>query len=505
MKDKAWAVALAVLPAVEISALLAGFFRRTLLDHIPGVINDAIDYWLEARAFAYAGFRGGYFTIDERPAAASFSHFGSHGPFFPMLHGTLGRFLGWQPYSIPVFHLALLTAAVSFFALRIPLDGRGRVLTALGLATFWPLHLFVPTSLQEGLHLAVAVFLAAALRPVLDGHEASRAMRVCAVTVLGATALIRPSWGLLLPPAFALLFGGTSWRRRLLAAATGVTLWAAIVAVFVYTAAPFGEEQFIFIKVARLQEEAPAIFARIATNAGRFTTAGSALEVRSRFLVLGLALATAALAWRARARRELVFHAYNLGSILFASLFTYLFGNWGDYRVFSAHLLLTTLCSSCCLLASGAVAVIAHLASVGPFIEVFPALAPSYLYNKVHITAFRVATRPVIVFDARQDPWCNTLVSANDPYFFRYMIGLPPDIGVTMLFGSQPNRPLRSRYVLLDPDPDRWSMGTPTLTTVGPERVRLTVGDWLSLDLKPLVPTSIGQLYENLDARCPGG
>jgi len=76
---------------------------------------------------------------------------------------------------------------------------------------------------------------------------------------------------------------------------------------------------------------------------------------------------------------------------------------------------------------------------------------------------------------------------------------------VTMLFGSQPNRPLRSRYVLLDPDPDRWSMGTPTLTTVGPERVRLTVGDWLSLDLKPLVPTSIGQLYENLDARCPGG
>src|SRR5206468_8789320 len=135
---------------------------------------------------------------------------------FPMLHGTVGRFLGWQPYSIPVFHLALLTAAVSFFALRIPLDGRGRVLTALGLATCWPLILFLPTSLQEGLHLAVAVFLAAALRPLLDGRVTSRAMRAALVVALVSASLTRPSWTLLLPAVSFLFFGGASRRRQAL-------------------------------------------------------------------------------------------------------------------------------------------------------------------------------------------------------------------------------------------------------------------------------------------------
>src|SRR5467141_2945707 len=110
-----WAIGVAALPAVEVSILLYVFFRRRLLDHIPGVINDAIDYWLEAQAFRYAGFHGGYFTIDERPAPWSFSHFGSHGPLFPMIHGTLGRLFGWHPYSIPLFHLAFVTAALLFF------------------------------------------------------------------------------------------------------------------------------------------------------------------------------------------------------------------------------------------------------------------------------------------------------------------------------------------------------------------------------------------------------
>ena len=52
-------------------------------------------------------------------------------------------------------------------------------------------------------------------------------------------------------------------------------------------------------------------------------------------------------------------------------------------------------------------------------------------------------------------------------------------------------------------DRRRWTLGTPTVTHLGAERVRVTVGSWLSLDLKPLAPTPVGQLYENLDARCP--
>jgi hypothetical protein len=510
VRDKVWITGLAALPAVETSLLLYGFFRRTLLDHIPGVINDAIDYWLEARAFAYAGLRGGYFTIDERPAPASFSHFGSHGPFFPILHGTLGRVFGWHTYSIPLFHLGFVTAALLLFARHVSLDRRGRALTALSLATFWPLLLFLPTSLQEGLHLAVAVFVATAFRSLLDGGDISRAMRASLLVTLSMATLMRPSWGLLLAPAFVLLLGAADWRKQVVAALAGLGLWAALIAAFASVAAPFGREEFFFVRVARLEEGVSALLAHAATNASRFTGAGSALEVRSRFLVLGLALSTGALAWRAHPRRELAFHAYNLGSIFLVTLFAYVFGAWGDYRVFGAHLLLTTLllASSRAAVALGlaAVALLVQLGSVGPFIQTFRELDPSYRYNRAHIKAFRAAARGVLVFDARQDAWCNTLVSVNPPYFYRHMVGLPPGMGVTMLFGSgeAPRPPLRSRYVLLDPDPDRWSMGTPTVTRIDPEHVHVGVGDWLALDLKPLAPTPVGELYQNLDARCPG-
>jgi hypothetical protein len=510
VRDKVWTAALAALPAVETSLLLYGFFRRTLLDHVPGVVNDAIDYWLEAQAFAHAGFRGGYFTIDERPAPASFSHFGSHGPLFPMLHGTIGRLLGWHPWSIPMVHAALLTAALLFFARRIPLDGGGRILTMLGLATCWPLILFLPTSLQEGLHLAVAVFLAAALRPLLDGRVTSRAMRAALVVALVSASLMRPSWTLLLPAVSFLLFGGASRRRQALAAAAGVVLAAAIVAAFDYTAAPFGREEFFFIKVARWQGGASALVTRVATNAGRFAEAGSALEVRGRFLLLLLALASGILAGRARPRRELAFQAYNLGSILIAAVFAYVFGPWADYRIFAAHVLLSTLLLASSPAAGGrrlaAVVVLAQLACLGPFVEAFRGTRESYRYDAARIEAFGAAARPAIRFDRGQDAWCNTLVSVNPPYFYPEMVGLPPGIGVTMLFGSgeAPRPALRSRYVLLDPDDARrWSLGTPTVTVAGPDRVHVAVGDWLSLDLRPLASTPVGRLYRNLDARCP--
>jgi hypothetical protein len=505
-----WAAGLAALPAVEISLLLTAFFQRTLFDHIPGIVNDAVDYWLEARAFAVAGFHSGYFTIDERLPRASFLHFGSHGPFFPMLHGSLGRLFGWHPWSIPVFQLAMTTAALLVFARRVP-PGRGRVLTALSLITFWPLLLLLPTSFQEGLHFAIALLLAAALRPLLDGQAPSALTRAGLVVLLAAAALLRPSWGLLLPPVFMLLSGATSWLRRGLAAAAGVGTWVLLVAVFAYTKAPFGREEFLFLRTTSMQAGIPAAFAHAAMNAQHFVTSGSALEVRSRFLVLALALAGGVMAARRRPRREPAFHAWNLGSILVAALLTYIFGPWADYRVFAAHLLLTQV-----LLATSRVeaarrlallALLAQAASAGSFAEAFTRLDESYRYDAARIEAFGAAARQGVAFEASRDAWCNTLVSVNPPYLYPEMVELPAGVGVTILFGGPGTpQPLRSLYVLLDPDdPRRWTTGTPAVTRVASGQVRITVGRWLSMNLAPLGATPVGTLYRNLDTSCPGG
>src|SRR5207245_5705196 len=110
-----------------------------------------------------------------------------------------------------------------------------------------------------------------------------------------------------------------------------------------YTAASFGREEFFFVKVARLQEGASSLAARVAMNGRRFVQAGTDLELRSRFLLLALALSCGILALRRRPPRELAFHAYNLGSLLITSIVVYIFGAWADYRLFGPHLLLTSL------------------------------------------------------------------------------------------------------------------------------------------------------------------
>jgi signal transduction histidine kinase len=261
-----------------------------------------------------------------------------------------------------------------------------------------------------------------------------------------------------------------------------------------------------------MQTGVPAVFAHAAMNAGHFVESGSALEVRSRFLVLALALASGVLAARARSRRELAFHAWNLGSILVAALLTYIFGPWADYRVFAAHLLLTQI-----LLATSRVeaarrlallALLAQVASAGPFAEAFTRLDESYRYDPARIEAFGAAARQGVGFDASQDAWCNTLVSVNPPYLYPEMVELPGGVGVTIFFGWQgtPQQALRSRYVLLDPDDaQRWTVGAPAVTHVGPDQVRIAAGQWLSMNLRPIAATPVGTLYRNLDARCPGG
>src|SRR5438552_656405 len=94
-------------PAVEVSLLLAVRLNASLLDCAPSW-GDEVHYWNEVACFVRAGFDGGYCVADERTAAATWSHFGPHGPGFPVSYGLLGRVLGWHPVSGPFFHLIVL-------------------------------------------------------------------------------------------------------------------------------------------------------------------------------------------------------------------------------------------------------------------------------------------------------------------------------------------------------------------------------------------------------------
>ena len=125
------------------------------------VTSDEIGYYLQINAFVHHGFQGGYFTISEHPARAAFSHFGVHGPLFPVLYGALGKLLGWHFYSGPLFNVLFVTLAIGIFCLVVRPNVWQSVLGALFLATFWPFYQELVSMMQDPVHWAIAILIAA--------------------------------------------------------------------------------------------------------------------------------------------------------------------------------------------------------------------------------------------------------------------------------------------------------------------------------------------------------
>lgn len=84
------------LPALLVISILHFRYGTNIYEHVP-VWNDEVGYWHQAATFAAVGFQGGYYSYNENTARATWTRFGVHGPWYPMLYGTLGRLLGgWE-------------------------------------------------------------------------------------------------------------------------------------------------------------------------------------------------------------------------------------------------------------------------------------------------------------------------------------------------------------------------------------------------------------------------
>src|SRR5262245_18008308 len=79
----------------------------SLSDYVP-LSSDEVLFWHQIDTFRVAGFNGGYYTIDEVPPTASFTHFYTKGPVFPALYGTAARITGWQLDTGVYFNLVVV-------------------------------------------------------------------------------------------------------------------------------------------------------------------------------------------------------------------------------------------------------------------------------------------------------------------------------------------------------------------------------------------------------------
>lgn len=210
------AAVLLAAPVAVVSAVLWRHHATLLnctLNRSDPKYNDESHYWAEVQCFATAGFRGGYFVMNEKTPPLRALHFGPHGPGFPVVYGSLARVLGWGPVSGPLFNL-LVVAAGTLIWLALCRPGAGQLgVVAFLVAGFWPLLLFIPATMQESLHFAFAFALAGlASRSI---REEGRGAATLAFPVAVALAsLVRLTWCLLLPAWALAAFRGNARGRR---------------------------------------------------------------------------------------------------------------------------------------------------------------------------------------------------------------------------------------------------------------------------------------------------
>ena len=503
-----------LVPALSLTGLASVYLGQSLANFHPDM-SDAIMYWHQIRTFAAVGFSGGYYTVGEEAAAASFTHFYAWGPWFIALYGLIGKAVGWSLWSPMLFDVAAVTLALLGAVLLIRPNSRQLVLVLLVLLTYWPLHLDLPRAIQEPFHYAVAILLAGIFYRLLVHEDAvpHRLLAAALVMILGA-GLVRPTWALLLLPLVTIVVEkrphsrtprGSRFRQvfRGWPLLTACAVVAGIFLLHLYVAAPF-PNRFNFDVQLLLRSPVAVLESLVAVTTVQGITylwpdGEHPLWTLLRYQALGIVLWMTVLAfvhppghdaeqgapgrqpWH---RAERLTHILNLGLIVLLVVMLFDVGSWRDYRVVAPHLLLSLLL----LVACGrtrvvAMAVLAGLLVTPSFLAAYNDRVPrQFTDEQARIDVFAAQTAGTLVYQAQGDPWCNTILLPQRTAFLPEALAIPAGIGLSFYFDNTSPGELKSRYVMVD-DENR-----DTLTG--------------AFDLQFASTTAIGDLYRNAGISC---
>ena len=481
-------------PGIITCALLAALFDATLFDYFP-LVSDEIAYQRQIAAFVATGFDGGYFTTFERPAPLAFTHFSVHGPAFPVIYGLIGRLAGWELYSGPIFNLAVLALATAAFLVMGRLSRAQMLATGGVLVTSWWLILMATITMQESLNQAVMIviagFTARLLHPETRHHER---LLGAALALLAIAAVLRPTNWIVAVPLVLVGLPRHRPRRLMLAAGAAALGIPAFWLLWRYVSAPIPSLAIELGPVTSggaVGTIARYFLGHLRDNAEIF---GLAPFVGAPFLqhvmfetvavaVLCVPLAAVAAWQRGPAVKADLFNLLTLGLGLVAFLGFYFDSEASLSRVTAPFLMLALLV----YVAAGerrwlvAIVIAANVVVAPSFVATFKMWrVDMFTGDRARYERFRAELQPVLAFDPRRTPWCNTLLTTT---YEREIVAVPAGIGLSV---GRPAEnlvpPIRSGYVLLTAD---------SVTPFG-GKARLQF----------LATTVLGDLYANRDAGC---
>lgn len=507
------AAAVFLAPLLVTLLLVRVGLRASLFDFVPAT-DDEMYYWHQVYTFSAVGFEGGYYTYEEHPAAWPTSHYGAHGPVYPLLYGTLGRLVGWERYTVVFFNLGAVSLAVlAFLALARP---RPVQLAWLGLllATFWPLYWEIVSQMQEALHLSIALVLAGVFYRLLR-RPGPRPVWVTLsfVAALVLASLLRPFWILLLLPYLLLTARRPGWPSWLASAAASGAAALGVLGVVTYFSAPYPNfiRQLLDTALVSPLGGARTLAAQIVQHFLRLPTleAGTPFLDLARLQFLAVLMAVAAVCgvvlWRSRPLRlgwraalahnpDLFFSLFVGGSITAVLLALYTPLGYPGFRMLAPYLLLTALL----------LVMRRRRALAGLVLAINLLLAPSFVsgfmraklrnfsYDQAEVAAFAAVIGSDLDYDPTADAWANTLLLDGQLLCYEvrcdYITAIPAGRGVSVIFfGPRLQQQLKSKYLLLGDS--------------GLEKLRRFLGD--RLHLRWLRATPVGDLYLNEDCACP--
>lgn len=494
----------AVTPVLVTCLLVRIYFGATLFDFFP-FYNDEIAYWHQSLTFSQVGFNGGYFTIDELPAQATFMRFGPHGPVFPIIYGFLGGLVGWGPSTGVLLNIVAITLALGTFMFLSKPDTWQSLTIFFLVLTFQPLLLLLPTNMQESFHQSLGIVFAGLFYRLVQPKSEGGLVRIALFATIVIAALARFTWSILFIPFFFLSVKDRSRFSRTWIIGLSIFLMILSVLVFRFLASPYPNDSISDIgkvffyspwRGVGLLASATISGLGILWPFGGITS--SVVEQLLRYQVIFLVALGLIGQLLFLLNKETVrnvpnevppwFHIINLGVILGLILPFYM-GSWRDYRVLAPHFLLSILLVALSSKRRVAqLAVLASLVFVQPFMSIYNEFrTPNFVDARSEIASFEEQTGKALVYEATSNAWCNS-VAVDVGLYETPLMGVPGGMGISAILDWDRVRlPLKSKYVLGKSD-------------LLQEVTQPSRGS--AMHLEPLVETSIGVVYLNLDSQC---
>lgn len=507
------------MPLIVNHLFLWGSYNATLLDAVP-FWSDELYHWHQSATFSVAGFEGGYYTLDEVTPRWDIFRFYVWGPFSYPIYGSIGALAGFGLASYALINAIAFAFATALFIIITRPNWRQLALLAALLGSFVPLLLYLPSTMQQVLFLAIATILAAGFYQVITESLQRRHVVFFAIFIACA-ALLRPTWALLLLPLFALSRQKRGVRQLVEVGVVTVPLVLFLAVIFFFSAGdyPLYRSSFFDGGAGGWLSNVQGLIDYFSFNLSIIFTAGSTVAIAQRLQIYVLLLllfgSGAFFLWRelqgdSKHRKrlwEIAFHLYNLGGLALLSMTLHEIVDGRDYRVMAPHLLLSLLL----LIALkrwwlSVVMVVAMLALYVPVLD-NNALDQYHEWTQPRYNGIvreqYAGWQPLLDEALSYDPnaenaWCNTLISSFY-YVIPYagdaglIVAVPPGIGLSWAYTwVSEDFPTPERFRVPEQFKSRWLMLTDDDASAWQER----------LNVREMRRVQNGALYENLDADC---